>query len=134
MENPQLLTGAFKTAHNVAMKEFFFHHDPCRSKTACWNWPKYKNEKGYGCITYNGIKFAVHRLSFQHYKGIIPKGMVIMHECDNPSCFNPDHLFLGTHQDNMDDMVRKGRHASAKRLESANASWAWRNAPGAKSW
>jgi hypothetical protein len=103
----------FKAARNVALQEFFFHHDYCRNPRSCWNWPKYKSAKGYGVIIYDGFKFSVHRLSFEHYKGLVPKGLVIMHDCDNPACFNPAHLFLGTHAENMQDMVRKGRHRHA---------------------
>ena len=83
-------------------------------RTGCWLWPNYRNAKGYGTICFDGNKYSVHRLSFQHFKGIIPAGMHVMHECDNPACFNPTHLFLGTHQDNMQDMVRKGRHGRKK--------------------
>ena len=100
---------AVEIARNHALREFFMHHDPCRG-SGCWQWPRYRNAKGYGVVIFDGFKFPVHRLSFEHYKGLIPRGMVVMHTCDNRACFNPDHLFLGTQSDNMRDMVAKGRH------------------------
>lgn len=52
---------------------------------------------------------TAHRYSYLVYKGEIPEGMLVCHTCDNPKCFNPEHLFIGTHQDNTDDMIKKGR-------------------------
>src|SRR5882672_8799966 len=52
-----------------------------------------------------------HRFSWEIHKGPIPSGMWVLHRCDVPRCVRPDHLFLGTQQDNMDDMIRKGRKA-----------------------
>jgi hypothetical protein len=52
----------------------------------------------------------VHRLSYRHFKGAIPRRRHICHSCDNPPCCNPEHLFAGTRRDNMQDMVDKGRH------------------------
>jgi hypothetical protein len=104
--------------------------NPCAPVDGCWNWGRYKDDKGYGCIIFDGFKFSVHRLSFEHFKGIIPKGLGVMHECDNPSCFNFRHLFLGTQADNVEDMMRKGRHSRSLdmiRRESEGLSWAWRN-------
>lgn len=111
----------FRGARNAALREFLFHRDIYLSHGVCWPWPKYKSEKGYGVIIFDGFKFAVHRLSFEHFKGLIPKGMVVMHDCDNPPCFNPDHLFLGTQQENMEDMVRKGRQRTAGERELRRA-------------
>jgi hypothetical protein len=51
-----------------------------------------------------------HRASWEAYRGPIPKGMWVLHKCDTMPCVNPDHLFLGTHQDNMTDKTRKGRN------------------------
>lgn len=83
-------------------------------KGGCWPWHRYKDESGYGYIAFDGFKFAVHRLAFLHFKGVIPPKFEVMHTCDNPFCFNPEHLFLGTHKENMEDMVRKGRSPKPK--------------------
>lgn len=115
---------AWKAAENKAIREFLCHHNPCRSTTgACWHWNGYRNEGGYGVIIFDGFKFPVHRLSFQHYKGMIPKNMVVMHECDTPSCYNPDHLFLGTQKENVEDMVRKGRRKPPRVHQKASLAW-----------
>jgi hypothetical protein len=115
MNDSQSVKSKKSDAENKALREFFYHHNPCRSATQCWEWPSYRDPKGYGCIIFDGFKFSVHRLSFQHYKGRIPKGFVVMHECDNPACFNPDHLYLGTQKENVHDMVRKQRHRAHRR-------------------
>lgn len=77
----------------------------------CWTWTAFKNPKGYGLMGHvqaDGNQMA-HRVSWVMANGEIPAGMLVLHRCDNPSCVRPDHLFLGTAQDNADDMMRKGR-------------------------
>lgn len=64
---------------------------------------------GYGVIHYEGRQQYAHRVAWQMMHGPIPKGMLILHECDMPSCINAKHLFLGTDADNMADKMRKGR-------------------------
>jgi hypothetical protein len=64
---------------------------------------------GYAGIWVNGRTVRAHRFSYEHHKGSIPDGMLVMHSCDNPRCVNPEHLRLGTAQENMDDMRGKGR-------------------------
>lgn len=77
--------------------------------SGCWEWTGWKNPKGYGRISVDGVNRSVHRVSYEKFREHPVTGMLVCHTCDKPACWNPDHLFLGTHADNMDDMVRKGR-------------------------
>lgn len=77
--------------------------------TGCWLWTGAKAPRGYGSFYYLEGPLLAHRVSYLIYRGEIPEGMFVCHKCDVRCCVNPDHLFLGTNQDNMDDMVRKGR-------------------------
>ncbi len=85
-----------------------------KHKDGCWEWLGCKWRTGYGYIRKAGKHIAAHRYMYTLYNGPIPKGLCILHMCDNPSCVNPEHLFLGTQQDNMRDMVAKGRNANFK--------------------
>lgn len=75
----------------------------------CWLWQATKNGDGYGRFRYQGTLHGAHRVSYMLYKGDIPEGMCVLHDCDTPSCINPDHLVLGTQVDNIHDMENKGR-------------------------
>jgi HNH endonuclease len=78
----------------------------------CWLWTGGKNGAGYGLIILDNSKegsMLAHRLSWEIHNEPISDGLCALHKCDNPSCVNPYHLFLGTHQDNSDDKVAKGR-------------------------
>lgn len=82
--------------------------------TGCWEWTGSKNQAGYGAITLtNGsIKYTirVHRISyFVRYFEFPQDGLCVLHKCDNPKCFNPEHLCIGTQKQNMKDAVNKGR-------------------------
>lgn len=74
---------------------------------SCWNWTGCRLKSGYGKFRL----YLAHRFSYLLHFGEIPNGHFVLHHCDNPRCVRPDHLFTGTHQDNMDDMHAKGRGA-----------------------
>lgn len=78
----------------------------------CWEWWGSKNAKGYGRIQLGGTSgslFLVHRIMYSAYVGEIPDGLLVCHSCDNPSCCNPEHLFLGTEGQNTHDALTKDR-------------------------
>lgn len=76
----------------------------------CWVWTACRSRDGYGVMNVG----LAHRFSWKAFRGPIPKSMYVLHKCDNPSCVNPDHLFIGTQFDNMRDMKAKGREAYRK--------------------
>lgn len=76
------------------------------NRFGCWIWTAATDLSGYG--VYDG-RGAVHRLVYEDRHGTIPEGMIVMHTCDAPGCVNPDHLKVGTHAENVADMVEKGR-------------------------
>lgn len=82
-------------------------------KTAgCWLWLGHFDKNGYGQLALPGRRggtLQAHRFSWQLHNGPIPDGKCVLHKCDNPSCVNPKHLFLGTNYDNWHDMENKGR-------------------------
>lgn len=74
----------------------------------CWGWRRHK-QRGYGQISAGGNRMRAHRASYIHFVGNIPKGKMVLHHCDNRSCCNPKHLYVGTAKDNTRDMLQRGR-------------------------
>lgn len=114
------------TCSNPCYKKYSlaFCSDKCRllfyvEKTAtCWIWKGATNRRGYGKICFKGNKTAgAHRVSYELFTGEIPEDKYVCHSCDNPRCVNPDHLWVGSAQDNKMDQINKGR-GSRKLTES----------------
>lgn len=94
----------------TALERFEAKYTP-EPNTGCWLWTACLSTDGYGQFRFEGRNHSTHRFSYKLYVGPIPKGLFVLHKCDVKLCVNPDHLFLGTHTDNMTDMVSKGRNA-----------------------
>ena len=89
-----------------------------KSDDECWNWVGgFRGGKGYGSFWVNGVNKAAHRFAWEdtNFKSV-PDGMCVCHRCDNPSCCNPSHLFVGTHGDNAADRNAKGRQAKGQKI------------------
>lgn len=109
----------------TAEERFFRKVERTMRAPGCWLWTGSKIPQGYGRVRIDGKALATHRVSWEMHRGPIPKGLHVLHYCDEPACVNPNHLFLGTHTDNMRDMFAKGRcdrkgeaHGSAKLTSS----------------
>ena len=85
------------------------YHSMPEPNSGCWLWLSAVNRLGYGRIRWRRRDFMAHRASWLAYRGPIPKGLLVCHKCDVPSCVNPDHLWLGTQLANLADQVRKRR-------------------------
>ena len=98
----------------LSPEEHFWAHVE-RVEGGCWPWHG-ATARGYGTFTSRklGGTFRANRLAYTFARGPIPDGLHVLHECDNPPCCNPAHLFLGTHLDNVRDMVAKGRGAKGE--------------------
>jgi len=90
----------------------------------CWDWLGTTNNKGYGTMGIKKHQYLAHRISWVLHFGEIPKGLIVCHNCDNPLCIDPYHLFLGTEKDNTKDAVDKGRldNYSKHRRGSSNGN------------
>ena len=87
-------------------------------ETGCWLWNNCIMHKGYGLLVYKGKTTRAHRLAYKLSTGIDPGNNHVLHKCDTRSCVNPDHLYLGSNDDNIRDKVTKGRSLAGTRNPS----------------
>lgn len=105
--------------HMPGFAEKFWNRVKKADGDQCWEWPRKKSMHigMYGTVGREGARLLAHRAAWELTNGPIPPGMFVCHRCDNPPCVRPDHLFLGTNADNIEDMRKKGRD-HAPRLNS----------------
>lgn len=103
----------FRKSTETPIEKRFFLNFKKTDNFLCWLWLGYKDANGYGIIGQKNKSYKAHRVSWEiNNQKKIPDGMYVCHKCDNPSCVNPSHLFLGTPNDNVQDMMKKGRYVS----------------------
>ncbi len=100
-------------------KEFWDNVATTDDAKDCWLWTRAATEKGYGVVYIDGVRWKAHRFAYANTVGPIPEGLDILHNCDNPPCCNPRHLKPGTNEDNVRDMISKGRNSPPPN----NAGW-----------
>lgn len=93
------------------------------NSSGCWLWTGYCIPQGYGRLSVNNKPTLAHRAMYKLHKGDIPSDLQVLHKCDVRNCLNPDHLFLGTVQDNMADKVAKGRQVRGEAHYKWTGKW-----------
>lgn len=104
-------------------KEYILDRVKINKDTNCWEWLLSKDNWWYWRCKNKWIVDRIHRISYKVFVWEIPKWLLVCHKCDNPICCNPEHLFLWTHIDNMNDMVSKWRNKTCWKSHFWNNFW-----------
>ena len=96
---------------SIPAEDRFWKYAKPGEEGECWGWIGPMHSQGYGNLSVNGKKMFAHRFSYKLHQGAIPQNSYVLHRCHNRICTNPDHLYVGSAQDNMMDMACAGRQA-----------------------
>lgn len=116
----ELVVGASVQLNNTLRVQRFW--SKVNKTDSCWLWTGERTKFGHGRFLYNSVRVNAHRFAYETFVGPIPDGLLVCHKCDVPNCVNPDHLFVGTQKDNIQDCVKKGRWTQAK-LKAQHPEW-----------
>lgn len=111
---PIWYNGGMSRPKDTRTREEKFHQSYDITENGCWQFRKVDNQ-GYGRFYYDYCYSRAHRVSWELYRGPIPDGLLVRHDCDNPPCANPDHLRLGTDADNAQDARERARTLTGER-------------------
>jgi len=115
--------GPYRTRKKFDTRSYIEEMTMPVTECGCWIWMGAIWSRGYGQWSRGAADRKAHRQSYREYRGEIPAGLHVLHHCDIPLCVNPDHLFLGTHTDNMRDKIAKGRGNYPKKLPRPTRKW-----------
>lgn len=109
-----------KTPNDWTLEQKLKHHGWTVLESGCWEFSGRRSSSGYGSIDHGGREWVASRAAYTVWVGEIPDGLEVLHSCDYRPCINPEHLRVGTHAENMADMVDKGRSLSRKGEAATN--------------
>ena len=101
------------------IQRFWSKVDINLNNNSCWEWTACHNLKRYGLFYFSNKMYSAHRIAYMIERGNIPEEMFVCHRCDNPTCVNPNHLFIGTYLDNVRDRDIKNRNAKGSKQSKA---------------